>query len=151
MDKKDKNVVSVLSLAASAIALICFITGRTTLWDFLSPHSAPASAAPVQAASAAPPASGPSTAETEKTLSQAVFFVHFGHLPGHGTDDYDADDTEADRQTLVSDLETYVAAAQNHPKEKARRARAQTLLHQLGKMHPAPVTIPVHLPGILGG
>ena len=151
MDKKDRSVVSVLSLAASAIALICFITGRTTLWDFLSPHSAPASASPARAASPVPAAPSFSTAETEKTLSQAAFFVHFGHLPGHGTDDYDADDTEEDRQKLVGVLETYVAAAQNQPKEKARLARAQALLHQLGKMRPVPVTIPVHLPGILGG
>ena len=131
MNSKDKGVVSVLSLAASAIALICFVTGRSTLSDFVSPHTA--SPSPSSAPGSAPASPAP-VAQTEQTLTQAAFFVHYGHPPGRGGDDYDPDDRESDRQKLVGALETYVAAAQSLPQERSRLARAQALLHQLSKV-----------------
>ena len=132
MNSKDKSVVSVLSVAASALALICFVTGRTSLSSFVSPQSSPVSA---PSPATTPTSSTPSTAQTESILTQAAFFVHFHHLPGHGTDDYEADDTEQDRQNLITALETYIASASDKPQEKKRLARAQDLRHQLGVMH----------------
>ncbi len=137
MNSKDIGVVSVMSLAASALAVICFVSGRTKLSDFVAPHSAPAAAPPALSSPPAAQNAGTSPAETEKMLSQAAFFVHYGHLPGHGTEDYDADDTEQDRQILVSKLETYIASAPDQPQEKKRLAHAQNLCHLLGQMHPA--------------
>ncbi len=137
MNSKGIGVVSVLSLAASALAVICFVTGRTTLSDFVAPHSSPASAASAPSPAPAPVSAGPSAVQTEQMLSQVAFFVHYNHLPGHGTDDYDADDTEQDRQTLIAQLEMYIAFASDKPQEKKRLTRAQVLRHLLGQMHPA--------------
>ena len=133
MNSKDKSVVSVLSVAASALALICFVTGRTSLSSFVSPQLSPASSPITPPSTSA--GSSTSAAQTESTLTQAAFFVHFHHLPGHGTDDYEADDTEQDRQNLITALETYIASASDKPQEKKRLARAQDLRHQLGVMH----------------
>ena len=144
MDSKDKSVVSVLSLAASAIAVICFVTGRSTLSDFLSPHPASATAPRFLTTPGAsgPVSASPSMAEqTEQMLVQTAFFIHEGHPAGRGGDDYDADDHEDDRQKLISSLERYIVAAQRLPQERGRLARAEALLRQLNKMHPAPSPI----------
>lgn len=145
MNTKDRNVVSVLSLAASAIAVICFVTGRTSLSDFTPGRSAAAPASVVSLPSRPPAPINPvvQSAQTEQMLAQAAFFVHYGHLPGHGTDDYDADDTENDRQKLIGDLETFIASAsvglaqKDNSQQKKQLARAQSLHHALGQMKPA--------------
>ena len=137
MNSKGVGVVSVLSLAASALAVVCFVTGRTTLSDFVAPHSSPASAASAPISAPAPVSAGPSAGQTERMLTQAAFSCITITFQGHGTDDYDADDTEQDRQTLITQLETYIAFASDKPQEKKRLTRAQGLRHLLGQMHPA--------------
>ena len=134
LNVRGKGVVSVLSVAASALAVICFVTGRTTLSDFVSPAHSAASPPVVSAAS--------TRTQTEQLFSRAAFFVHYGHLPGRGTDDYDADDTEDDRQSLIAGLESYIASAPGGLPGKAGAAgrkslaRAQSLRQALTEMKP---------------
>ena len=133
-NSRGTGVVSVLSLAASAPAVICFVTGHTTLSSFLSPSSA----LPAPMVSAAP-----TQTQTEQLFSQAAFFVHYGHLPGRGSDDYDADDIEDDRQRLIAELESYIVSVPVGPPGKAGAvvreslARAQSLRHALAEMKPS--------------